>query len=44
MKLSNGERLFHWPLDYHVITAGWTHSSGKAQAEGKPYFSSYTEA
>lgn len=30
MKLSNGERLFHWPLDYHVITAGWTYSDGSA--------------
>lgn len=30
MELSNGERLFHWPLDYHVITAGWTYSDGSA--------------
>lgn len=30
MTLSNGERLFHWPLDYHVITAGWTYSDGSA--------------
>lgn len=30
MKLSNGERLFYWPLDYHVITAGWTYSDGSS--------------
>lgn len=30
MQLSNGERLFCWPLDYHVITAGWTYSDGSA--------------
>lgn len=30
MKLSNGERLFHWPLALHVITAGWTYSDGSA--------------
>lgn len=28
MRLSNGERLFHWPLALHVITAGWTYSNG----------------
>lgn len=32
MLLSNGERLFHWPLDYHVITAGWTYSDGRAHS------------
>lgn len=30
MKLSNGERLFCWPLNYHVITAGWTYRDGSA--------------
>lgn len=30
MQLSNGERLFSWPLNYHVITAGWTYSDGSA--------------
>lgn len=29
MRLSNGERLFHWPLAQHVITAGWYYSDGK---------------
>lgn len=32
MKLSNGERLFCWPLNYHVITAGWTYSDGSAHS------------
>lgn len=32
MLLSNGERLFHWPLDCHVITAGWTYSTGSAHS------------
>ena len=30
MKLSDGERLFHWPLALHVITAGWTYTDGSA--------------
>lgn len=30
MELSNGERLLTWPLESHVITAGWTYSDGKA--------------
>lgn len=30
MLLSNGERLFCWPLSHHVITAGWTYSDGSA--------------
>lgn len=30
MKLSNGERLLHWPLAEHVITAGWTYSDWSA--------------
>lgn len=29
MRLSNGERLFHWPLAAHIITAGWYYSDGK---------------
>lgn len=29
MRLSNGERLFHWPLAAHTITAGWYYSDGK---------------
>lgn len=32
MKLSNGERLFSWPLAQHVITAGWTYSDGSAHS------------
>lgn len=32
MKLSNGERLFYWPLSQHVITAGWTYSDGSAHS------------
>lgn len=28
--LRNGERLFCYPLALHVITAGWTYSSGNA--------------
>lgn len=30
MELSDGERLFHWPLSLHVITAGWTYTDGSA--------------
>lgn len=30
MKLNNGERLFHWPLASHIITAGWTYNDGSA--------------
>lgn len=28
MLLQNGERLFCWPLDEHIITAGWYYSDG----------------
>lgn len=28
MLLQNGERLFCWPLDDHIITAGWYYSDG----------------
>lgn len=28
MILQNGERLFCWPLDEHIITAGWYYSDG----------------
>ena len=28
MFLSNGERLFAWPLSQHIITAGWTYNDG----------------
>lgn len=28
MLLQNGERLFCWPLDKHIITAGWYYSDG----------------
>lgn len=28
MRLSNGEALFRWPLDYHVITAGFKYNDG----------------
>ena len=30
MRLSNGEVLLHWPLDLHVITAGWYYSDGSS--------------
>ena len=30
MELSNGERLFCWPITQHVITAGWTYNDGSA--------------
>lgn len=30
MRLENGDVLFSWPLDAHVVTAGWTYNSGKA--------------
>ena len=30
MELSNGERLFCWPLTQHIITAGWTYNDGSA--------------
>lgn len=30
MRLSNGEVLLHWPLDLHVITAGWYYNDGSS--------------
>ena len=30
MRLSNGDVLFAWPLDNHVITAGWAYNDNKA--------------
>lgn len=30
MRLSNGEVLLHWPLNLHVITAGWYYSDGSS--------------
>lgn len=30
MQLNNGERLLAWPLEQHVITAGWTYNDGSA--------------
>lgn len=30
MRLSNGDVLFAWPLDNHIITAGWTYNDGSA--------------
>lgn len=30
MRLSNGEVLLGWPLDEHIITAGWTYNNGSA--------------
>lgn len=30
MRLSNGEVLFCWPLEEHIITAGWYYSDGSA--------------
>lgn len=32
MRLSNGEVLLKWPLDLHVITAGWYYSDGSAHS------------
>ena len=32
MLLSNGERLFAWPLSQHIITAGWTYNDGSAHS------------
>ena len=30
MRLSNGDVLFAWPLDNHIVTAGWTYNDGSA--------------
>lgn len=30
MRLQNGDVLLAWPLAQHVITAGWTYTSGAA--------------
>lgn len=30
MRLSNGDVLFAWPLDNHIVTAGWTYNDGRA--------------
>ena len=30
MRLSNGEVLFCWPLEEHIITAGWYYNDGSA--------------
>lgn len=30
MRKSNGDVLFCWPLEKHIITAGWTYSDGSA--------------
>lgn len=30
MRLSNGEVLLGWPLDEHIITAGWMYNDGSA--------------
>ncbi|MFR3225750.1 MAG: GH25 family lysozyme [Blautia massiliensis (ex Durand et al. 2017)] len=30
MRLSNGEVLLRWPLNTHIITAGWTYNDGSA--------------
>lgn len=30
MRLSNGEVLFAWPLEEHIITAGWYYNDGSA--------------
>ena len=45
MRLSNGEVLLSWPLDEHIITAGWTYNDGSAHsaidlraAVGKPVY------
>ena len=32
MRLSNGEVLFCWPLEEHIITAGWYYSDGSAHS------------
>lgn len=32
MRLSNGEVLLKWPLDLHVITAGWYYSDGSSHS------------
>ena len=30
MRKSNGDVLFCWPLEKHIITAGWTYNDGSA--------------
>ena len=30
MRYSDGTVLLHWPLNEHVLTAGWTYSDGSA--------------
>ena len=30
MRLSNGDVLFAWPLDNHIVTSGWTYNDNKA--------------
>lgn len=32
MRLSNGEVLFCWPLEEHIITAGWYYNDGSAHS------------
>lgn len=32
MRLSNGEVLFCWPLEEHIITAGWYYSDGSTHS------------
>lgn len=32
MRLSNGEVLFSWPLEEHIITAGWYYNDGSAHS------------
>lgn len=32
MRSSNGEVLLGWPLNEHIITAGWTYNDGSAHS------------
>lgn len=47
MRLSNGDVLFDWPLNQHIITAGWLYSDGSTHhaldfraAVGTPVYAS----